>query len=80
MTYITKTVEMPLNRIINHDLEDFLDELSERAIGDYLLMDVSYKVVGNKGDTLLIEVHGDDAMSKDNGPTPDPDEYVVEDE
>lgn len=60
-TYIKGKVNVGLNFVINNDLEGFLDELSEKLIGDVRLMDISYKVVGVSpdGNTLIVEVSGD---------------------
>jgi hypothetical protein len=57
--YVTVTVEMDLEDAIDNDHEGWLDILSSAVTGDELLMDISYKVVGIIGETLLIQVSGD---------------------
>ena len=47
-----------LDQIINNDLEWFLDTLADR-IGQPLLMDIHYRVVGHDRDTLLFLVRGE---------------------
>ncbi|MHB8409557.1 MAG: hypothetical protein ACYDHY_15945 [Acidiferrobacterales bacterium] len=48
-----------LSEVIDGNLETFLDEISEDAVGSALLEDISYRLVGFADDaTLLIEVQG----------------------
>jgi hypothetical protein len=57
-----------LHEIINNDLEGFLDILSERAVGNGLLMDIAYRVVAVQDDgTLILEVDGDDSEAREDG-------------
>ena len=44
--YIKGTVEVHISDLIDHDLEDFLDIISTRLVGDELLSDINYDVVG----------------------------------
>lgn len=60
--YIEGVVNIDLDDIISVDLEGFLDILSKRLTGSPLLMDISYEVVGNDGNTLKIKVTGDNSM------------------
>jgi len=63
MDYITKKIEICLSDIIGLSLEEFLDFISEKAVGSDLLMDISYKAVGvvnyKEGNTIVLEVTGD---------------------
>jgi hypothetical protein len=63
-----KIVKVDLSDIIGTSLEDFLDILSNAAVGNDLLMDISYKVVGHKDDLLFIEVDGDASEAEKFGP------------
>jgi hypothetical protein len=56
---VTGIVKVTLQEVINTDAEGFLDRLGEELVGSSLLMDISYEVVGNNGNTLLIQVTGD---------------------
>ena len=59
MGYITGTVRVDLSDIIDNDLEGVLDLLSELLTDTPVeVTDLTYKVVGHDGDTLLIEVEG----------------------
>ena len=60
--YALGIVTVNLSDIINTDLEGFLNILSEKLTGSVLLMDTSYKVISNDGDSLSIEVSGDVSM------------------
>ena len=44
--YIRGIVEVHISDLIDHDLEDFLDIISTRLVGDELLSDINYDVVG----------------------------------
>lgn len=60
MAYITKQVSIGLDEIVGLTLEEFLDRLSELAIGSELLMDINYRAIGvNTDGTLVLEVTGD---------------------
>ena len=63
--WVTGIVSVGLNDAVDNDLEGFLDLLSEALVGDSLLMDVTYKVVGLGAgeDELLVEVRGDASLS-----------------
>ncbi len=52
-------VEVELDEITRHTVEGFLDLLSERLIGNGLLQDIGYKVVGHDGNWLHLDVSGD---------------------
>lgn len=56
--YITGRVAVECNELFD-GLESFLDTLSRKLVGDDLLMDISYKVVGGEGSTIAFEVTGD---------------------
>lgn len=56
--HVQGRVEVDLNDLIACDLEEFLDLISIRLIGDDLLMDVSYEVCGCVGGTIFIQVEG----------------------
>lgn len=59
-TYITAIVPIDLGFIIDNDLEDFLDEISEKLVDNPLFMDISYKIVGSTQENeALIQVTGD---------------------
>jgi hypothetical protein len=51
-------VAIDLDEIVGLDLEGFLDLLSERLIGNPLLMDTAHRVAGSLGDTVFIRVDG----------------------
>lgn len=52
-------VVVDLSEIIDHNYEGFLNLLSERLIGDQLLLNVTHEVVACKGNELLIRVEGE---------------------
>lgn len=56
--FISVTVEVELSKFIDNDLEGILDLLSEEATGTELLSNISYSVVGHRGDVLEIKVSG----------------------
>lgn len=53
------TVKVALHEVIAHDLNGFIDLLSERLTGGHFLTDTNWHVTGHKGDTLHICVSGD---------------------
>ena len=55
---IAVKVDVDLSEIIDSDLEQLLDLLSERATGSGLMTDISYSVAGHQGDTLTLDVSG----------------------
>jgi hypothetical protein len=58
--YVTGVLEIPLNDMAVWDYETLLDTLSERFIGNELLMDITFKAVGvTKNGDIQIEVSGD---------------------
>lgn len=59
---ITRLVDVSLSDIINHDLEGFLDLLSEKATGTVLLMDIQYEIIEHRPASLTLKVTGDDSM------------------
>lgn len=62
--YVSGVVRVTLHDIIeSNGIDVFCDVLSNALIGDELLMDIGYTVVGNDGNTLLIEVVGDPSES-----------------
>ena len=64
-SFITGIVPVDLSEIIDNDLEGFLDIISEKLVSNGLLMDISYRVVGNLGNTLYLEVSGDISQAYD---------------
>lgn len=62
---VNAVVSMPFNDIVNSDSESFLDKLTELVVGDKILSDIRYKVVGVEfpdaivGERLHIEVWGE---------------------
>lgn len=64
--FIHEEVHVDLNEAVERDLEGFLDLLSTLAIGDDLLMEVSYKVIGVTDDNLIrVIVSGDPSASEE---------------
>jgi hypothetical protein len=58
--YITGTVAIGLDEVIDGDPEAFLDLLSEALTGSSLLLDIGYHLVGVDDDhTMRLEVTGD---------------------
>lgn len=58
--YVTVVVPVLLSDIIDSDLEGFLDLLSELVTASWLLIDITYRVIGVENDsTILLEVTGD---------------------
>lgn len=60
------TVEVDLAEVINTDPEGFLDLISERATGTVLLSDITTRLVGHRGETLILEVTGDTSMIEED--------------
>lgn len=56
--WINGYVLMDLCEVIDHDLEWFLDEISERLVGSPLLQEISYKTISVRDETLLVYVEG----------------------
>lgn len=66
--WVKGVVSLDAGFLIAHDTEAVLDKLSELLVGDDLLMDISYKVLGvdpENEDHLYIEVRGDAYVSFD---------------
>lgn len=59
MRDIDKQVTVSLGDVIHGDLESFLDILSNEAIGNDLLMDISYELLGIRDGMLLLRVTGE---------------------
>lgn len=57
--YIKTEIVIDLCEAVNHDLEGFLDYISEQACGNDMLMGVSYWVSGVKEDMIILTVTGD---------------------
>lgn len=58
--YLTGVIQVDLGDIIDCNLEEFLDLISNKLINSTLLMDINYRVIDVKADnSLLIEVSGD---------------------
>jgi len=57
--YVSGVVLVDLSDAIDNDLEGWLDLLSEKLTGSPLLMDINYRVVGQRDNELKIEVTGD---------------------
>lgn len=55
---IDVVVEVELVEIVDNDLEGFLDILADR-VGNPLISNISYEVVGNKSNALYIRVQAD---------------------
>lgn len=62
--YVEGYVRMHISDMIDNDLETFLDLLSLKLVGNELLMDINYNVVGlaDEQDTLILKVRGDVSM------------------
>jgi len=57
-------IEMDLEGMIDNTLEDVLDLMSEILVGNSLLQDITFKIVGFKGPTMLhIEVSGNPVLA-----------------
>lgn len=57
--YITGIVEIDLEEILSLDADGWLDLLSNKLVGNDLLMDISYRVVGHRRPSgIHIEVTG----------------------
>jgi hypothetical protein len=62
--YITGVVEIDLEEILSLDADGWLDLLSKKLVGDDLLMDISYRVVGHRRPSgIHIEVIGNPSES-----------------
>ncbi len=57
--WVKGVVAVDIGDIATGNYELFLDLLSERLVGNELLMDIQYRVVGHSADVLHIEVTGD---------------------
>lgn len=57
--YIKGVVAVDLEDVIDGDREAFLNVISTKLVGSDLLMDISYRLVGQRDDVLYIEVIGD---------------------
>ncbi|MDR6218868.1 glyoxalase superfamily protein [Deinococcus soli (ex Cha et al. 2016)] len=57
--YVSGVIALDIDSIAGTDYERFLDLISSELTGTDLLMDVSYTVVGTRGETILLEVRGD---------------------
>jgi len=58
----TRRISVALSEIIHHDHEGFLDLLSELAVGNTMLMDITWKLVtidSMNDNSLILEVTGD---------------------
>lgn len=51
-------VEVELSDLIDRDADEFLDMISERLTGDFMLHSPSYSVVGYNQNTILLLVRG----------------------
>ena len=60
------TVEIDLAEVIHLDHEGFLDLVSEKATGSLLLSDINTKLIGHRGETLILQVTGDASMIKED--------------
>ena len=59
-------IALDLDEVIGLDLEGFLDLISVRAVGNELLMDIDYRIIGIQPDgSLLLAVTGDSSMALD---------------
>ena len=59
--YVEGYVQIHISDMIDNDLETFLDLLSLNLVGNELLMDINYDVVGlaDEPNTLVLKVRGD---------------------
>jgi len=57
-TYLTGKVALDLSEIYDGH-ESFLNALSIKLVGDELLMDITYSVIGGTGHVVFFEVSGD---------------------
>lgn len=64
--YISGDVLVDLSDIIDNDLEGFLDIISEKLVGNDLLMDITYEVAGGSKDGVVINVTGDPSIAIDD--------------
>ncbi|SRR5579884_2815086 len=60
--YVSGVVPVLIGDIIDRDHEWLLDELSCLLTGSELLMDITFKVAGHNGDTVLFSVTGDGSL------------------
>jgi len=56
--WISTTIRIDLSDVIGKDLEQFLDLLSERAVGSDLLEDLSYQAIGINDGDICFRVRG----------------------
>lgn len=64
--YIHEEVHVDLSEVVEADTEGFIDLLSTLAIGDDLLMDVTWEVIGTTNENLIqVIVHGDPSASEE---------------
>lgn len=56
--YLVGRVAVDCNELYDGQ-ETFLDALSMHLVGNELLMDITYSVVGGSGSTIVFEVSGD---------------------
>jgi len=55
---IEGTVVVSLKELIENHYEEFVDLISTKLVGNQLLTDISYEVVGSNGDNILIKLKG----------------------
>ena len=67
-TYQTFEVKVSLSELIDHNLEGFLDLISELATGSPLLMDINYALIGVDTDeqAVILRVTGDTSAIEEN--------------
>jgi len=64
--WVTKKIEIDASDMTELEYEDFLDLISEKAVGHCCLEDISYRVVGHKRNNIIIlKVTGEDNYDKD---------------
>ena len=71
VNYVEGIVEVSLSEVINRDLEQFLDHISELLVGRPTLMDTHYSIMHSPylnpdEDTLILKVSGDASDIIDN--------------
>lgn len=78
--WVSGIVSIHLSDAIDNDLEGWLDLLSEALVGDSLLMDITYTIVGlgTGEDELLIKVSGDASMSFKEEDEPEDEKELVD--
>lgn len=56
---ISGNIEVDVNELIRYDLEGALDLFAEKLVGNTLLSDISYSVVGAADGQIVMKIDGD---------------------